>query len=378
MMKLSLSVVTPICVRSGENASAVADYIYDPQKRAIHLIDQVKFNRWLMGQGKNARFLIKDITALVSSRQGTLVHFFSEHGLSPRDFSRAAIPVSFPDSITFGNRNLFLPTLTGGKPYIPGSSIKGAIRTALMFDYIKNEDNGGLGHGATPHLQDSRQVYTGSDIFCLPDHRSRLLPENDALRFLQVTDTTPSPLESLRVYALERKGGTASAIPALLLGFHPGTEMTFEVHILPGFEKANIPDYWKKFFNRGEVAILRAISNYSLALLEDELNRLKKRSDKPPENQLLYNSYGRILSNTKNNIKQGGALLRIGFGKTYYFNSIGYFLSDEEKERYKVNWKRVKSVSEFPITRWMIRTPDNQCLPAGWSLIQEKRNCPMS
>ena len=61
--------------------------------------------------------------------------FFNEHGLLPRDFSRAAIPVSFPNSITFGNRNLFLPTLTGGKPYIPGSSIKGAIRTALMFDY---------------------------------------------------------------------------------------------------------------------------------------------------------------------------------------------------------------------------------------------------
>ncbi|HXL02586.1 MAG TPA: type III-A CRISPR-associated RAMP protein Csm5 [Candidatus Atribacteria bacterium] len=374
MMKLSLSVVTPICVRSGENASAVADYIYDPQKRTIYLIDQVKFNRWLMEQGKNTRFLIKDITALVSSRQGTLVHFFNEHGLSPRDFSRATIPVSFPNSITFGNRNLFLPTLTGGKPYIPGSSIKGAIRTALMFDYIKNGDNGGLGHGATPHLQDSRQVYTGSDIFCLPDNKSRYPSENDALRFLQVTDTTPSPLESLRVYALERKGGASSAIPALLLGFHPGTEMTFEVNILPGFEKANIPDYWKKFFRKGEVAILKAIKNYSVTLLRDETDRLKKRSDKPPENQLLYDSYTRILSNTKNNIKQGGAaLLRIGFGKTYYFNSIGYFLSDEEKKRYEKNWKRVKSVSEFPITRWMIRTPDNQCLPAGWSLIQEKR-----
>ena len=96
-------------------------------------------------------------------------------------------------------------------------------------------------------------MYTGSDIFCLPDHRSRLLPENDALRFLQVTDTIPSSLESLRVYALERKGGTTTAIPALLLGFYPGTEMTFEVNILPGFEKANIPEYWKKFFNRGEL-----------------------------------------------------------------------------------------------------------------------------
>jgi len=82
------------------------------------------------GARGKCRFLIKDITSLVSSQQGTLVDFFNEHGLLPRDFSRAAIPVSFPNSITFGNRNLFLPTLTGGKPYIPGSSIKGAIRTA--------------------------------------------------------------------------------------------------------------------------------------------------------------------------------------------------------------------------------------------------------
>ena len=52
MMKLSLRVITPSVFGAGENASAIADYIYDPQKRAIYLIDQVKFNRWLMEQGK--------------------------------------------------------------------------------------------------------------------------------------------------------------------------------------------------------------------------------------------------------------------------------------------------------------------------------------
>ena len=116
MMKLSLRVITPICVRSGENASAIADYIYDPQKRAINIIDQVKFNRWLMEQGENARFLIKDITSLVSSQQGTLVDFFNEHGLLPRDFSRAAIPsLSQLDNLWESES---FPTLTGGKPHI--------------------------------------------------------------------------------------------------------------------------------------------------------------------------------------------------------------------------------------------------------------------
>ena len=79
--------------------------------------------------------------------------------------------------------------------------------------------------------------------------------------------------------------------------------MTFEVNILPGLRR-QISLNIEEILIRGEVAILRAISNYSLALLEDELNRLKKKQQ-TSENQLLYNSYTRILSNTKNSIKQG-------------------------------------------------------------------------
>ena len=67
--------------------------------------------------------------------------------------------------MTFRSWSLFLPTLTGRRPYIPGSSIKGAIRTALMFDYIKKQNNGRLGYGATPHLPNSLVISTMVQIF---------------------------------------------------------------------------------------------------------------------------------------------------------------------------------------------------------------------
>lgn len=372
-MMLSLQILTPLCVRSGENASAITDYIHDRKKRVVYLIDQEKLNQWLMDQGESARYLVKEIAAIASSQRGSLAHFFEGHNLSPHDFSQAILPIAFPDSITFRNWSLNLPTLTGRKPYIPGSSIKGAIRTALMFDYIKKQNNGRLGYGATPHLPNSpRQLYYGSDIFCLPGKRSQYLPENDALRFLQVTDTSPSPLESLRVYALERKGGSRNAIPNLLLGFYPGTEMKFEINILSGYEKANIPEYWKEFFAKGTATILKVIWEYSRLLLIDEIERLNKKAHLE-ENKSLVQEYTRLLNENKNEIKQGGSLLRIGFGKTYYFNSIGYFLSNEEKEIYKSNWRRIKSVQEFPTTRWMIHTLENHYLPAGWSLLKQEK-----
>lgn len=373
-MILSLQVLTPLCVRSGENASAITDYIHDRNKRVIYLIDQEKLNQWLMDQGESTRYLVKEIASIASSQQGSLAHFFEEHNLSPHDFSQAILPLAFPDSMTFRSWSLFLPTLTGRKPYIPGSSIKGAIRTALMFDYIKKQNNGRKGYGATPHLPNStRQLYNGLDIFCLPDKRSQqYLPENDALRFLQVTDTSPSSFKSLRVYALERKGGSRTAIPTLLLGFYPGTEMKFEINILPGYEKANIPEYWKEFFATGTPAILKAIWEYSRLLLIDEIERLNKKINLE-ENKSLVQAYTRLLNENKNEIKQGGSLLRIGFGKTYFFNSIGYFLSDEEKKKYLPKFKRIKSDSEFPTTRWMIHTLENHYLPTGWSLIKQEK-----
>jgi CRISPR-associated protein Csm5 len=372
-MMLSLQVLTPLCVRSGENASAITDYIHDRIRRVIYLIDQEKLNQWLMDQGESARYLVKEIASIAASQRGSLANFFEEHNLSPHDFSQAILPLAFPDSITFRNWSLLLPTLTGRKPYIPGSSIKGAIRTALMFDYIKKLDKGRFGYGATPHLPNSpHHLYYGLDIFCLPGKRSQYLPENDALRFLQVTDTSPSPLESLRVYALERKGGSRNAIPTLLLGFYPSTEMKFEISILPGYEKANIPEYWKEFFSKGTTTILKAIWEYSRLLLIDEIKRLNKKAHME-ENKSLIQEYTRLLNENKNEIKQGGSLLRIGFGKTYFFNSIGYYLSDQEKKKYLPNFKKIKSDDEFPTTRWMIHTLENHYLPAGWSLLKQDK-----
>ena len=180
-------------VSEWRNASAITDYIHDRIRRVIYFIDQEKLNQWLMDQGESTRYLVKEIASIAASQRGSLANFFEEHNLSPHDFSQAILPLAFPDSITFRNWSLLLPTLTGRRPYIPGSSIKGAIRTALMFDYIKKQNNGRLGYGATPispiRLVSSTMVQIffvylviGLSIFL------KMMPS-----FLQVTDTSPSP-----------------------------------------------------------------------------------------------------------------------------------------------------------------------------------------
>jgi len=377
-MKITLETITPICIRSGEKASALGDYIYDPNRRVLHLIDHGKLENWLEDQGNNARNLLKELILLASSQRGTLSDFFQQHHLTPTAFSKATIPLAFPTNISFQNRTLFLPTLTGGKPYIPGSSLKGAIRTALMFQYIRTIDHGKPGFGASLHLKGYRNMYTGDDIFRLnttrrSEDQPRLLPENDALRFLQVSDTKTVPLESLRVYSLERVGASRASIPVLLLGLNTRLQMNSQINILPGFENALIPDYWKEFFAKGEKSILQAVWEYSRLLLKDEIDRLEKRNTVPANNE-LYKDYTQILIHTKNEIKQGAALLRIGFGKTYFFNSIGYYLSEEEKKHYKINIFREKYIEQFPSTRWVIRNIENRLLPLGWCLIIQERD----
>ena len=131
------------------------------------------------------------------------------------------------------------------------------------------------------------------------------------------------------------------------------TEMKFEINILPGYEKANIPEYWKEFFSKGTTTILKAIWEYSRLLLIDEIKRLNKKAHME-ENKSLIQEYTRLLNENKNEIKQGGSLLRIGFGKTYYFNSIGYFLSNEEKEYKRTGGESNRFRNFYPVGQYIL------------------------
>ena len=82
------------------------------------------------------------------------------------------------------------------RPMIPGSSIKGAIRTALLWDLI-SDDNKEAQNDLKEQLQRrSNQNWVGQPI------ERRVLgkdPNHDLMRVVQVSDTAPIPIEALEM-----------------------------------------------------------------------------------------------------------------------------------------------------------------------------------
>jgi CRISPR-associated protein Csm5 len=364
-MWLKVQTVTPVCVSSGETLSSVVDFVLDAKKNCLHMVDYEKLQRWLAESGDRAA--LNELTRMALGQSGNIADFFENRGLNAVDFARVSWSCSSAKELQELSRTLKLPVLSAKGAFLPGSSIKGMLRTALMFHYFKNANRAAL-REVLGDTGGRRQVYTGENIFRKRNNANeRRQPgaENDALRFLQVSDSDFCPLEKLRVYHLGRRGGSKNNkknndIPLFVVAIPTGVEFNFQVRIDPNFEKADIPEYWKEFFKR-EKNLIEALKEYTSTLIEREIEVLK----------MLGNPYQGLLGFYRKLANSNFPLFRLGFGKTYFFNSIGILLRDDEISRLIKDAKRSRNGKlVFPTTRWIIQDEDQKDRPLGWLAVK--------
>lgn len=121
------------------------------------------------------------------------------------------------------------------QPYIPGSSLKGALRTALAW--IAWED---LGIKISVNEIGDRPKFAAQKLerrlFVQPDAPSQHTPNYDLLRALQVSDSTPVPAERLMIInstVINRRGFMGKGIPIELEALRPQTllEATLKIDL---------------------------------------------------------------------------------------------------------------------------------------------------
>lgn len=366
-MRFRLKVITPTFVGSGETLSSTLDFVF--RNNQVVLIDQSKLTNWLL-ENESRKFLIKDLTNLALREEGNIERFLNDYNLDLDDFKRASYDISFPLKERIDTQRLFrrisIPITSMSGVYIPGSTIKGLLRSALIFKFI--QDNGGwekvnISKGILENYKSNRG-YIGEDIF----RKEIRYMDTDAMRFIQVTDTNIVPFEKLKVFLLERITRSNNSIPQLILGLPKDTEFNLEINILEDFRKSSIPNYWKNLF-KDEGVIIEALQSYMITLMEYEKTLLEKASNsisKP-----LSDIYARYIIEEKKLIDSKGksSIIRIGFGKTYYFNSIGYFLTEEEKRKFNIIRGKNYSTSIFPSSRWIVKSSQGKAEPPGFCII---------
>lgn len=127
--KARLIVKTPTFVGSGKQYTRL-DYI--KQNNVINVIDEEKFFKMLVTQR-----LDDEYERFVMKGKPSLTKFYNEHTMHKRLFDGCVKYKIGTNGLEPSNIACFIRN-SEDRPYIPGSSIKGAIRTAVLTEMIKD------------------------------------------------------------------------------------------------------------------------------------------------------------------------------------------------------------------------------------------------
>ncbi len=247
---------------------------------------------------------------------------------------------------------------SGRKPYIPGSSIKGAIRTAILWHIVKNDRS--LLNFAIKCLEDLAKGRITPKALKMADDRleKRVFgedPRKDFMRALKVTDSTS--FGKLAVYEVKILGSSVRGVCVECIDDNDKAEVKIEIdeNVLTDVEIASkLERYGLNDVDR----IVEITREFSLSLIEKELS---------------YDYDDRTKSVFKSIKSCKGMLLRIGWGTGWYSKTIGLLLETHPKFdtlRKKIGLGRSPRTGRvsgvFPKTRRV--TVDGK--PLGWIEIK--------
>ncbi|MEM4347164.1 MAG: type III-A CRISPR-associated RAMP protein Csm5 [Candidatus Altiarchaeota archaeon] len=348
MIQNSLELIceTPVHIGNGKKYTFL-DYFLDGG--FIHIIDTEKIfddiNKIEVIDG-----LCRDIENKIINGQAQIDirEFFGQYGIDPWRYVIKKIRTNVKPSrrvqiSQFINQN--------GNCYIPGSSIKGAIRTAYLFDYYDKDIDKLVKILEDQRIRNKYKKLNEEAIGGI---------EEDIFRHIQVTDSSYINknnfivIEAKRYNNIKKQWGN----PVYLEVIDKETRIEFNVKIDERFKKS-IND------------IMSWCNNLSKIIAEYEMNNRYNSNDLKKYYKSLYD-----------NIKEDGEhfYLNLGFGGGHITKTVYLLLWKYKKdlklirgllkiEKLIKKSMRVNNFYEFPRTRVIFNN-----LPIGWVKISKLKN----
>lgn len=295
--RMSLTTLSPIFIGSGEELNK-SMYVYN--NKEIMIIDERKLiKELLLRKGLYESFLNECYSGNLN-----LTNFLERHlnGYKDMDIYKYKI-MSYSDVKTnskFNNINTFIKS-SNGKPYIPGSSIKGAIRTAIIANEIynnkekyinffqnKNYPKNFNGKFAITPIDNLKKLennvlknifYKYSNIF-KKKCKFEVSP-NMLFKFLYISYTNEVSLDNLFIgkqHDFSTKGNKLNELPIFMEFIKPETEFNFTISI-----DKSVIDYFDI------KNIIQNLKNYALQYIYsiEEINILFSENNKNIKYQKL-------------------------------------------------------------------------------------------
>lgn len=374
--KYLLQTITPVHIGSGEVLNHI-DGCYD-NSRWYHIdLDKVL---------THPSTDINALTSEMSRREFRWQTYLSRHNLDPAELSNYSLICTQSPETTDIREAI---KSVGYRPYIPGSTIKGALRTALLSDLINNEDNAKLKKDSTEHLL--REINKGPRAYRRNETPAKRIeemafgkdPNHDLLRALQISDTAPLKSDALAIETAWTVSPNQNN--ELVQKNHNGVEVIQGVKDLT-------------FTLKIDDLLFREREKKRLKFSELQENTLQEMADVCKfETQLLmqdeqhyFNEYNFTeiadlydkLIETNKKLPDGVFMLQIGWGTGYLSNTVGSLFTEEDdapidmmdlRERFRLGESRSQrgryDPRGFPKTRRIIYRRENPIAPLGWVKI---------
>jgi len=189
-MNYRLTVLTPLLVGDGNRLSPIDYMVWRDQ---INVLDQRRIFR-LLTRGPRLDGYLAQL------KKAERLDFASWGGFA-QNFAGRRIPFECPSSTKYWEKaateNLHIPTFIAGPngPYLPGSALKGALRTAMLFAALSENAIKDLASRA----QGDRAPRRPADI-----SEERLLgpPGATRMKYVSAGDSQPVGWQSFKIYLL--------------------------------------------------------------------------------------------------------------------------------------------------------------------------------
>jgi|GEM_PF-3003844 len=359
--------LTPIHIGSGEILASIGDYYVGSNK--LYYIDKEKLDRRL--ESINDEEFLNDYVNEIkknvnlSKSDFSIVTFLKNKGVELSEItSDHEIPILSENYDSHRNSQLKLAIKQKQKLYFPGSSIKGALKTVLFYSFVKNNPDTLNRWKKLIFDSDKKSVYNSHWIKDIENVFNGFMKgEKSDYNLLRINDTGIFDDRYVGIWKACRfhfYNKNEEMLEWLFEGIKSDTSFNLEITLLPEFKTDFL-----KCFNKNDIANLFKLCNdFSKKQLEIEIDEINKSS-------LSKDGKEKILSNLKQLLEltnsQGQAILRIGAGKSFFYNTISSLLDKEHFEKLRGMIKIGKTEeSTFPLSR----TFTSEYESPGWILLE--------
>ena len=369
---IKLTTLTPVCIGDGKTINPVTDYIYDRNRNQIHYLNKEKIAERLAGDDE---LMDRYMSGIISNMNNNRTEF------DLKDFLEKVLKLSLHDYALYsveGKNTKELNTIIKNpdrSPYIPGSTLKGAIKTAFLYEWLLDKNNGWC----------KRYFQNMNDKDKERELKRELEAEFDSYQ-LGIHDSNMFDFEkNCKVIENKRISIKTGALTIPQSWECISENKTCETQIWE-MRKGGKTYSWED--------ICRIVNRYiqhqnirEIELLEDISEKYNEIKDERIKDSLIkfYEEMDAEIEDNPNCI-----FMRIGSGKGYFYNSVAQalYLADSSSDKgdflkllkksgygkiYDRKIKRMKEYDlnpdEFPITRFIELSDDK---PLGWVKLELK------